>query len=113
MDFVFHILKCRVKDNVPQIIRRELHAISLQLFSESLRALVDRGLVLLLEGSEITINGQREETVSFLGNLMLPFVAGVWVSGYMVRDCIKQCSSGCGNMKLESRPYLPHLEECS
>lgn len=57
---------------------------SLQLFSETLRTLQDRGLLQSFERTEISLNHHKEQHFLFLRNLLLPFVAGIWVSAWLI-----------------------------
>jgi len=56
----------------------------LQLFSETLRTLQDRGLLQSFERTEISLNHHKEQLFLFLRNLLLPFVAGIWVSAWSI-----------------------------
>ena len=57
-----------------------LSNLRLQLFSESLRTLQDRGVLQSFERGEVSLNCHEEQHFLFLRHLLLPFVAGVWVS---------------------------------
>ena len=67
-----------------------LSLLRLQLFSESLRTLQDRGVLQSFERSEVSLNCHEEQYFLFLRNLLLPFVTGVWVS---VRTSLSSHSS--------------------
>ena len=57
-----------------------LSLLRLQLFSESLRTLQDRGVLQSFERGEVSLNYYEEQYFLFIRNLLLPFVTGVWVS---------------------------------
>lgn len=51
-----------------------------ELFAESLLKLLDRGVLQSYEKGELTVNPHKEDAFSFLHGLLLPFIAGVWVT---------------------------------
>ena len=69
-------------------------SLSWQLFSEALQSLLDRGVLQCHEQGWAVLNGYLEETFVFLRNLILPFVAGIWVRSLHHYHAIA-CSGTC------------------